>query len=170
MVDAKRHQPHLHIILNILPGGREEVNALEIASLLQILPQPLRDLLRHSVPVAPQLLSPVLGQVGHSRLGRIPVARAVPVQVGGAVGQPPQRVAKDGDGLARHGAAQLDAPVIDPLIGRGLRRRRAEKDGARHPPAGAVPAETGDLPVKLHGPRAAPSMSLSITGTQFAGR
>ena len=75
-------------------------------------------------------------QLRDGRLRVVPVARAVLVEVGRRRGEPPEGVPEDGRGLARQDAAEPDAAVLEPAVRGARRRRRAEVDRPRHPPAG----------------------------------
>ena len=130
------------------------MNAPEFAFVLEIRLQPLFDLPLHFVRVAAQFIGPVGCEGGDGGLGRIPVAGAVAVEVGGAVGEAAQGVAEVGDAFARHGAAELNAPFVQSLVGGGRCGRGAEKDGTGHAAAGVVAAEIGELSVQLYRPRA----------------
>ena len=106
--------------------------------------------------IALELLGAVLGELGDRRLGGVPEARAVLVEVGRRRREPPQRVAEHGRRLARHHAAELHPPILEPAVrGRG-RGRRAEVDRARHPPRGVQLAEVGLLGVDLERQRVRP--------------
>ena len=92
----------------------------------------------------------VLRQARDAGLGRVPVALAVLVEVGGLVGQAPQGVA-EGRRRLSPGCTQpsLMLPVLEARCAAGVqRRRRAEVDRARHAPAGRVAAEVGVLAVE----------------------
>ena len=114
----------------------------------QVGAQALLQLLHDLVRVALELLGAVLGQLGDRGLGRVPVARAVLVEVGGRRRQPPQGIAEDRRRLARHHAAELDPPVFEAAVGGRRGGRRAQVDGARHAPAGGELAQVGHLAVQ----------------------
>ena len=82
----------------------------------QVGAQALVELVHHLVGIAFQLLGAVLRQLGDRGLRRIPVARAVLIEVGGRSGQPPQGIAEDRRRLARHHAAELDPPIFKPAM------------------------------------------------------
>ena len=148
MVDAQHHQPRVEVVGHVLPGLRQRMDAAEVARLAQVGSQALVQLLHHLVGIALELLGAVLRQLGDRGLGRVPVARAVLVEVGGRSGQPPQGIAEDRGRLARHHAAELHPPVLDAPMGRRGRGRRAQVDRARHAPAGRELAEVGHLAVQ----------------------
>ena len=136
----------------------------------QVRAQALVQLLHHLVGVALQLLGAVLGQLGDRGLRRIPVARAILVEIGGRARQPPQGIAKDRRRLAGHHAAELHPPVLDAPVGGRGRGRRTQVDGARHAPAGRELAEVRHSPSMRSGSEFGPSTSFSITGTQLSER
>ena len=89
------------------------MNAAEVALALQVFPQAQVQLMDNLVRIALELLGAVLRQFGDRRLRRIPVARAVLVEIGSGTGQPPQGIAKDRWRLSRHDAAELHLPVLE---------------------------------------------------------
>ena len=134
MLGRQHDQPRVEIVGHVGARARQRMDAGEVAGLPQVGAQPLVQLLRHLVGIALELLGAVLGELGDGRLGGVPVARPVLVEVGGRRREPPQRIAEHGRRLARHHAAELDAAILEPAVRRGRRRRRAEVDGARHAP------------------------------------
>jgi len=72
------------------------VDAAEVAFALQILAHAEVELMDDLVGIAFELLGTVFCQLGDGRLSRIPVARAVLIEIGSGTGQPPQGVAKNG--------------------------------------------------------------------------
>ena len=149
MLGGQHDQPRVEVVGHVGARARQRVDAREVARLAQVGAQPLVQLLRHLVGIALELLGAVLGELGDGRLGRVPVARPVLIEVGRRRREPPQRIAEDGRRLARHHAAELDPPVLEPAVRRGRRRRRAEVDGARHAPRRVQLAEVRLLGVDL---------------------
>ena len=113
MIDPEHDQPRVEIVGHVLARLRQGMDAAEVARLAQVGAQPLVELLHHLVGVALELLGAVLGQLGDRGLRRVPVARAVLVEVGRRAGQPAQRIAEDRRRLARHHAAELHPPVLE---------------------------------------------------------
>ena len=123
------------------------MDTLEVARAAQIGAKPGAELLRHLVGVALQQLGAVLGQLGDGRLGRVPVPRAILIEVGRRAGQPPQRIAEHGRRLARHHAPKLHTAVLEPLmrsLGRGC---GAEIDGPRDTSGSGELAEVRNVSV-----------------------
>ena len=149
MLGGQHDQPRVEIVGHVGARARQRMDAREVARLAQVGAQPLVQLLRHLVGIALELLGAVLGELGDRRLRGVPEARAVLVEVGRRRREPPQRVAEHGRRLARHHAAELDPPVLEPAV-RGRRRgRRAEVDRARHAPRRVQLAEVRLLAVDL---------------------
>ncbi len=129
------------------------------------------ELVHDLVGIALELLGAILGQLGDRRLGGVPVARAVLVEVGGGAGEPAQRIAEDGGRFAGHHAAELDAPVLEAAVGGGGGGRRAEVDGARHTAAWRQTCPGWALRRRCaSGSELGPSTSFSMTGTQLSER
>ena len=103
--------------------------------------------MHHLVGIALQLLGAVLRQLGDRGLRRVPVARAVLIEVRRRRGQPPQGIAEDRRRLARHHAAELDPPILKAAMGGRRRGRRAQVDRPRHAPARRELAQVGDFAV-----------------------
>ncbi len=113
----------------------------EVPGLAEVGPQPLVEFAGHLVGIALELLGAVLRELGDRRLGGVPEARAVLVEVGRGGREPPEGVAEDRGRLARHHAAELDPPVLEAAVRRRRRGRGAEVDRARHPPGRVQLAE-----------------------------
>ena len=124
------------------------MHATKLTCLVQIGSHTLSDLPSHRIRVALQLLCPVLGQLGHRRLGRVPVACAILVEIGGGGGEPSQGIAEHGGWLSRHHASEPDSPVFNAPVGRSRDGRRAKVDGTGHAAAGGVLAQVGHLAVQ----------------------
>ena len=103
---AKDDQPGLHLVAHLGRTIRHDVHAGEVAA-RPVLAQPLDELRIHVVRIV--LGRPIVGDPRHARLGREPVSAAVLVEIGRAIGEPPQRVAEGRRRLARHGATEPDA-------------------------------------------------------------
>ena len=88
-----------------------------------------------------KLAGAVVGQAGDGRLRRVPVSLAVHVEIGRAVGQPAERVAEGGDGLAGLYATELYLPVVDAAVGCPKRRGRTHVDRPRNAAAGGIAAK-----------------------------
>ena len=137
----------------------------------QIGAQPLVDLRHDRVGIALQLLGAVLGELGDGRLRRIPVARPILVEEGRCRAQPPQRIAEHRRRLARHDAAELDAPILDAAVGGRRRRRRAEIDRARQRAGVAANLPRfGTSPSMRSGSAFGPSTSFSMIGFHWSGQ
>ena len=156
MLGGQHDQPRVEVVGHVGARARQRVDAGEVAGPAQVGAQPLVQLLRHLVGIALELLGAVLGELGHRRLSGVPEARPVLIEVGRRRRQPPQRVAEHRRRLARHHAAELDAPVLEPAMRRRRRGRGAEVDGARHPPRRVQLAEVGLLGVDLERQRVRP--------------
>jgi len=92
------------------------VNAGEVTSCVLLKSQPLLDQCQDDVTV--KTSGAVLREAGDAGLRRVPVALVLYVEVIGLLGEAVQRVAEDGDALPRLGAAELDALLFDPPVGR----------------------------------------------------
>ena len=136
VVDAQHHQTRVGIVGHVGARPRQEVDAAEVARLAQVGAQPLVQLAGHGVGVALVLLGAIFGQLGDRRLGGVPVASGVLIEIGGRSTQAAQRVAEDGRRLAGHDAAELDAPVFQAAVGGRGRGGRAEVDRAGHASSG----------------------------------
>ena len=147
VLGGEHHQPGVQVVGHVRAGAGERVDAVEVPARAQVRLQPILQLLRDVVRLAPQLLGAILGEPGDRGLRRVPHPRAVLVEVGGRRREPAQRIAEDRRRLARHDAAELDPPVVDAAVGRGGGRRGAEVDGARHPPRRGELAEVRRLGV-----------------------
>ena len=101
MVDSENDQPRIEIVGHVLAGLWQRVDTAEIACLAQVGAQPLVELLHDLVRIAFKLFRAVLGELGDRGLRRIPIARAVLIEVGGGASEPPQRIAKDRRRLRR---------------------------------------------------------------------
>ena len=135
VLGAQNHQACLPLVRHFVWRPRRPMDAAEAAAVAESRAEPIAGRLDHPVPVPAQLLGAVFGQLGDRGMGVIPVAGAILVEVGGRSRQSPQGIPEDGRRLPRQDAAQLDAPVFEPALGRSGRRRRAQIDRARHPPA-----------------------------------
>ena len=124
---------------------------LKVAGFAKVGPQAPVELEHHLVGIALQLLGAVLGQLGHRGLRRVPVARAVLVEVRRRPGQPSQRIAEDRRRLARQHAAELDPTVLEAAVGRCRRGGRAEVDRPRHAAARRELAQVGDFAIQPQG-------------------
>src|SRR5208283_3793983 len=109
------------------------MHTTKLTYLVQIGSHTLPDLPCHRIRVALQLLCPVLGQLGNRGLGRVPVACAILVEIGGGGGEPSQGIAEHGGWLARHHASEPDSPVFNAPVGGGRDWCRANVDGASPP-------------------------------------
>ncbi len=123
------------------------MDAAEVALVAQIGSQAQFQLVPYLVGVAFQLLGTVFRQLGDRGLRRIPVARAVLIEVRRRRGQPPQGIAEDRRRLARHHAAELDPPILEPAMSCRRGRRRAQVDRPRDAPACRELAQVGHLAV-----------------------
>ena len=147
------------------------MDAAEVARLAQVGAQALVELLHHLVRIALELLGAVLRQLGDRGLRRVPVARAILIEVGRRAGEPPQRIAEDRRRLARHHAAELHPPILEAA----MRRRapsapspgRSSRATRRH--AANLP-RFGTSPSSRSGSELGPSTSFSMTGTQLSER
>ena len=171
MLRGQHDQPRIEVVGHVRARARQRMDAREVAGLAQVGAQPLVQLLRHLVGIALELLGAVLGELGDRRLRRVPEARPVLVEVGRRRGEPPQRIAEHGRRLARHHAAELDAPVLEAAVRRRRRRRRAEVDRARHAPR-RVRACRGSAARRrsCSGSEFGPSTSFSMIGAQLSER
>ena len=149
---VEHHQPGRALVGHVAGGAGAGVNRGEEGGPGAGPVQAGPDGLVH-VGVGEVRLGPVLGQPGDGGLQRVPVAGPVPVEVHGLVRQLPQGVAEGGRRLAGLHAPELDGPVVEPLVGRLLRRRRAEVDGAGDPPGRRVAPQVGVGLVQLEGQR-----------------
>ena len=147
LIHAEHHQPCVELVGHVLPGPRQGMDPMEVAGTAQIGAQPGAERLRHLVGVALQQLGAVLGQLGDGRLGRVPVPRAVLIEVGRRAGQPPQRIAEHGGRLARHHAPELHTSVLQPLMSSLGGGRGTEIDGPRDAPASGELAEVRHVSV-----------------------
>ena len=86
------------------------MNGGELTSCLVAL-QPLDQFCVNVVRVL--LGCPVIGKPRDARLGREPVSGAILIEIGRPVREPPERIAKGGNRLARLGTPQADAAVVD---------------------------------------------------------
>ena len=129
------------------------MDLIEITPIFQVFPEPASNLLFYLVTVSPVLLGPALGEIGYCRLSRVPVARAILVQVSCLASQSPHRVTEYSGRLSRNDAPQLDPPVFDSLVGRPRDGRGTQIDRAGNPTAGTVLTQVWDLAVNLQGKR-----------------
>src|SRR5688572_16571164 len=129
MLCRQDNEPSVQIVGHVRARARQSVDAMEIARLLEIRPQSILQLGSDFVWIPLQLLSTVLSKLCYRRLGRVPGARPVLVQIGGGGGKPAQRVAEHGWRLTRHDAPQLNAPVFESAMRRCRRRSGAQIDG-----------------------------------------
>ena len=90
------------VVRDIGTGARHRVNALEVARPPQVGPETFLQLEDNLVGITQILLRQVLGDLGDSRLRRVPIARPVLVQLGRCRREPAQRVPEDLRRLARH--------------------------------------------------------------------
>ena len=114
-------------------------------------------------------LRPVGGEPGDVGSQRVPVLRAVDVQVGGVAGEASQRVGERAGCLARLRDAERDELDVDPAAGL-LPRRRAEVDGAGHTTGGRVAAEVAVVLVEPQRQRVGAVDVASMTGSQPSSR
>ena len=168
-VGAEHDEPRLRLVGNLRrPAGRP-VHACELAALLRR-EQPLADLVVGVLLEEPGLRA-VGGRAADRLPERVPVLPVVLDEVGGSVREPPQRVAEHRGRLARLDAAELDRPVVDPLVRLVQRRRRPHVDRARHP---ARRADTGRgsrfSRSSCSGSAFSPSTSAAITGVHPSSR
>ena len=126
---------------------------VEVPPIVQVFPEPPSYLFVHLVAVSPILFGPALGEVGHCRLGRVPIASTILVQVGSGASETPHRVTEDSGGLSWNNASKLDTPVFDSLVRRSRDGGGAKVDRAGHPATGAVLAKVGHLAVQPQGKR-----------------
>ena len=124
-VRAKDDEPGF-LLVGHVAAGNAGVDLREVGPRPGCLAESLDDLVGNLVVA--QLPRPVVGQAGDGGLGRIPISLAVDVEIGRAVGQTPQGIAKRGDGLAWLHAAELDLAVVDAAVGCPKRRRRSHVD------------------------------------------
>ena len=94
------------------------MNAREIAVSPEIGAQPCIEFGGNLVRIALELLRAIFRQLRHRRLGPVPGARTILVEIGGGSGEPPQRVAEHLRRFARHDAAELHPSVLDPAMRR----------------------------------------------------
>ena len=94
IVDPQHDEPRVHVVGHVCARLRHRVDAAKVARSAQVSAQPLLDLGGDRVGIALELLGPILGELGDGRLRRVPVARAVLVEVGRRRAQTPQRVAE----------------------------------------------------------------------------
>src|SRR5690606_21358627 len=123
VVGAEDDEARLEVVSHILSRCGEGVHSTEVALLLEVLPEAAFYLARDRVRISPELFGPVLCHLRDGRLGRVPVARAVVVEVGSGGGEASERIAEGGGRLAGHDAAELDPPVLEPAVRRAGRRR-----------------------------------------------
>lgn len=129
---------------------------MEVALGEQVLIQALFQFRHHLVRLSLQLLSAVLGQLCYRRLGGIPVVRPVLIEVGRSAGHAAKRIAEYRRRFAGHHAAELHAPVLDPLVRCRRGRRRTHVDGAGHSTTGRELAEVGQFAIELERQRVRP--------------
>jgi hypothetical protein len=125
MVDTEHDEPRVHVVGHVLSGLRHGMDAAEVARPAQIGPQPLIQLVHHLVRIALELLGAVLSELRDRGLRRVPVARAVLVEVGSGAGEPPERVAEDRGRFSGHHTTKLHSPILNPAVGSGRRGRGA---------------------------------------------
>ena len=106
--------------------------------------------------VVGKLAGAVVGQAGHGRLRRVPVPLAVHVEIGRAVGEPAERIAEGGDGLAGLHAAELHLPVVDAAMRCPQGRRRTHVDRPRNAAAGGIAAKVRVVAIQAERQRIAP--------------
>ena len=154
MVGPQHDQARVEVVGHVLARLRQGMDAAEVAHVAQVGPEALVQLLHHLVGIALQLLGAVFRQLGDRGLRRVPVARAVLIEVGRRPGQTSQGIAEDRRRLARQHAAELDPPVLEAEMRRRRGGRRAQVDRPRHAPARRELAQVGDLAVQPEGERA----------------
>jgi len=110
------------------------MDAVKAARIAQVIAQAFLQFVGHLVGRARQLFRPVFGKFRHRRLGRIPEAGTVLVEIGGRTGESAQGVAEHGGRFTRHDTTELHAQVLDAPVRGGRRGRRTQVDGARHAP------------------------------------
>ena len=154
MLRRQHHQPRVEIVGHVGARAWQRMDAPKVAGVAQVGTQPLLQCLRHLVGVALELFGAVLGELGHRRLGGIPEARAILIQIRRRRRQPAQGIAEHGGRFARHDAAQFHPPVLQPAM-RGRRGGGgAEIDGSRHPSRRMQLAQVGLVRVDLERQRA----------------
>ncbi len=94
MLWGQHHQPRVEIVGHVRTRTRQRVDAREVPGPLQIVAQPVIQLVRHLVRIALVLLGTIFRELGDCWLGGVPEARAVLIQVGRGTREPPQRVAE----------------------------------------------------------------------------
>ena len=112
----------------------------------------------------------VLGHPVDRGMRVVPVPGALVVQVGGLLRQQVQRGPEVAHRVAGRRHAEPDPRLLDPLVRRLQRRRRAEEDRPRDPPGDPPLPEVGRLASISAGVSDGPSMSVSITGLKLSSR
>ena len=106
-------QTSVRVVRHVLAGLRERVHARKVPGLAEIGAYPFVEFLNYLVRIARELLGAIVCQLGNGRLGRVPIARTILVEVSRGGAQTAQSISEDRRRFSWHNATKPDATILE---------------------------------------------------------